>query len=287
MSSIARLSPAKINLTLRVGPRRSDGFHEVESLVARIDLCDTVSVAAREDARLTLACDDPSVPSNEDNLALRAARGLAQAARVRRPAAHIALRKRIPAGAGLGGGSSNAATTLMLLNQLWKTRLPAAELMKIGARIGADVPLFFHSPLCVVRGRGEQVEDLQRTLIGYVALVLPPIHCPTRDVYAAWDRLDDRPARPSASDVLQRADSARTLMPHLFNDLEPAALNVRPELAPVATALQGFSEGAARLTGSGAAFFHLFDERADAESFAGRVRTELMLRAEVASIATE
>jgi 4-diphosphocytidyl-2-C-methyl-D-erythritol kinase len=286
MATISRQSPAKINLTLHVGPVWPDGFHEIESLVARVDLCDTVSVTPRDDTRLTLACDDPSVPSDETNLALRAARRLVEAVGVQNCAVQIRLEKRIPAGSGLGGGSSNAATVLMLLNELWGLSLPSVELARIGAQLGADVPLFFHTPLCVIRGRGEQVEDLPHALTGWVVLVLPAIHSPTRAVYAAWDGLAHRTVRPAASEIVQRAETAEQLMPHLFNDLEAGALTACAGLGEVAGALRRLSGGTARMTGSGAGFFRLFDERENADTFAGRVSDELNLRVEVVPIAT-
>lgn len=279
-------SPAKINLTLRVGDARPDGFHEIESLITRVGLYDTITVSARDDARFTLACDDPSVPSDETNLALRAARRLTAAAGRRDCGVHITLQKCIPAGAGLGGGSSNAATVLRLLNHSWKLGLPLAELETIGAEIGSDVPLFFHTPLCVVRGRGERVEDLPGSLGGWAVLILPEIHSPTPDVYAAWDRTPAHPARPSIDEILQHADQPETLMPHLFNDLEAPALAVSPALARVAAPLARLSGGNVRMTGSGSTFFRLFDERRHADTLSQRVRAELKLRTEVVSLQT-
>jgi 4-diphosphocytidyl-2-C-methyl-D-erythritol kinase len=272
MNRTSRRSPAKINLTLRVGPTRPDGFHEIESLVARVGLCDTVSATPRDDGQLSLACDDPRVPGDETNLALRAARRLHEATGVRDRGADIALEKRIPPGAGLGGGSSNAATVLMLLNDLWETGLPPAELAAIGAEIGSDVPLFFHSPLCIVRGRGELVEDVRRTLPGWVVLIMPKIHSVTRDVYAAWDQLKSRPRRPSPVEVLREAHSAAALMPHVFNDLEAAAFHVTPELAAVSEQLSLLADGPVRMTGSGSAFFRLFNSPNDAAVFADQAR---------------
>src|SRR5512135_1275781 len=119
MDTLSREAPAKINLTLRVVDARADGYHEIESLVAQIDLCDTVTVTSREDRRFMVECDDRTIPCDSSNLAWRAARALADAHGVRRGAL-ISLAKRIPTGAGLGGGSSDAAATLKLLNALWR-----------------------------------------------------------------------------------------------------------------------------------------------------------------------
>ena len=137
MDTLTRQSPAKINLTLRVVGKRDDGFHEIESLIARIDLCDTVHVSPRDDGRLTLECDEPSIPADESNLALKAAAILRDKAAAPQ-GAHMSLKKRIPAGAGLGGGSSNAAATLMLLNEFWNLGLPNSKLATIGTEIGSS-----------------------------------------------------------------------------------------------------------------------------------------------------
>ena len=286
MSRVSRESPAKINLTLHVGPLRPDGFHEIESLVARVRLCDKVSVSPRDDGRLTLSCSDPSISCDETNLALQAAQRLAEATNVRNRGAAITLEKQIPTGSGLGGGSSNAATVLTLLNQLWQTGLPAQELAKIGAEIGSDVPLFFRTPLCIVRGRGELVEDVRKTRPGWAVLILPAIHSTTRDVYAAWDRLGSHPGRPSPNDVLEHAASAERLMPVLFNDLQPAALAANPELTEVFNELVRLSDSPVRMTGSGSAFFHLFDARQHADAFAQHVRDKLNLAVRVAPLET-
>ena len=280
MPTLTRQSPAKINLTLRVGPLRPDGFHEIESLVARVGLCDTVSVTPRADGQLTLECDDPAIPCDETNLALRAARLLSDQTRVRN-GAHISLKKRIPAGSGLGGGSSNAATALMLLNDLWQLHLGRDELAAIGAKIGSDVPLFFHSPLCVVRGRGEQIEDVNRRFKGWVVLILPDLHVSTREVYASWDRAGPSPARPAMEHVLAAAGGTSTLGPLLFNDLEAAAFQVSPELAELATRLRRDRHEPVHMTGSGSAFFQLFEEAGPAREAAGRIARAFGLRVEV------
>ena len=307
MKSISRPSPAKINLTLKVGPTREDGFHEVESLVVRVGLCDTVTVTPRNDGQLTLSCDDPSIPCDGANLALQAARLLAETVGTQKRGVHIELAKRIPAGAGLGGGSSNAATTLMLLNKLWESGLSGAELAEIGARIGSDLPLFFHTPLCVMRGRGELVEDVQYNLDGWVVLVLPDIHVSTPEVYAAWDRLEARtypktgfsparcpchngfgigssPTRPATETILQKTDSITALMPLLFNDLQPAALAINPDLARVAEELDRVATDRFLMTGSGAAFFGLFEQREAAEKMTERIRQATGLRTAVAAL---
>lgn len=293
MEQRSGFAPAKINLTLGVGARRSDGYHEIESLTARVTLRDRLAVAPRADGLLRLTCDDPEIPADETNLALRAARLLAARVAERGTAAagvclgaDINLEKRIPAGGGLGGGSSDAATTLKLLNDLWKAGLRRQELAELGAALGSDVPLFFHTPVCVLRGRGEIVQDLDVRLDGAILLVLPNIHSSTPAVYRAFDELTanarsehDRgfsggcgSGRPSLERVLKAAESCEQLMPLLFNDLEEPAFRVSPALRLAASALVDSIGGTWRLTGSGSAFFRLFDGETKAEACAERVR---------------
>ena len=135
-----------------------------------------------------------------------------------------------------------------------------------------------------MRGRGERVEDLSRCLTGWVVLVLPAIHLPTRDVYAAWDRLTPHAPRPSIESILEPARGAEALMPHLFNDLEPAAQAVRPVLGEVIEQVGRVSGSMVRMTGSGCGLFRLFDEREGADEFAQRVRDRLEVRTEVVSL---
>jgi 4-diphosphocytidyl-2-C-methyl-D-erythritol kinase len=283
MDALTRPSPAKLNLTLRVAGLRPDGFHELESLVAQINLCDTVSVAAHEDGCYALGCDDPTLPRDGSNLVLRAAKALNEAAGTNH-GARIELRKRIPAGAGLGGGSSNAATTLMLLNKLWKAGLAKPDLIRLGAALGSDVPLFCGTPLCVIRGRGEQVEDRGAPPALWAALVLPALRCSTAAVYAAWDQSPQHPSRPSVAEVLAARGCARDLMELLFNDLELAAFRAVPELAELAERIAAAGGQSVRLTGSGAALFRLFDDARAAARFALAVGSALGVRVDVVAL---
>jgi 4-diphosphocytidyl-2-C-methyl-D-erythritol kinase len=286
VKTLSAQSPAKINLTLRVVGKRADEFHEIESLVVRVELCDTISVTRHENGCFSLDCDDRTLPGDGSNLVLRAARTLAEAAGVNR-GADIVLRKRIPAGAGLGGGSSNAATTLMLLNEAWGLGLPAAELERIGAELGSDVPP------CVIRGRGELVEDVPTPLRGWATLILPGLHCSTAAVYAAYgepQRRQERGGRRRRELDLSRlvaegAGAAARLMDRLFNDLEIPAFEVVPELRRLAERAAEIAGGPVRMTGSGAALFRLFDEEAEARQFALAAAGALSVRTEVVRLA--
>jgi 4-diphosphocytidyl-2-C-methyl-D-erythritol kinase len=283
MTAHTARSPAKINLTLRVCGTRPDGFHELESLVALLSLHDLVRVTPRNDGVITLACDDPTIPTDESNLALRAARALADAAGVE-TGVDIALAKRIPAGAGLGGGSSNAATTLTLLNDVWRCGLDRAALAEIGADLGSDVPLFLHGPVCVMRGRGEQLEPVERPLDAWVVLILPELHCSTPAVYRAWDALPEHPPRPKLDRILAGLDTPREVMYALFNDLERAAFAVNPELAELAARASEAIGRPIRLTGSGAALFTLCDTAPSAAGLALELGQTLQTRCDVVSV---
>ena len=154
-------APAKINLSLKILGRRDDGFHEIETLIARISLCDEINID-KDHAKegIEFRCDDPSVPQGDDNLAVRAAKTFLERAKLKSGVA-IELKKKIPHGAGLGGGSSDAATTLLALNELFKTNLPREALAKMGETIGSDVPFFIFQSAAICRGRGELVTPIQ------------------------------------------------------------------------------------------------------------------------------
>lgn len=299
MDTVRANSPAKINLTLAVGPLREDGFHAIDSIVARIDLADEITITPIAEPRWTLTCDDLSIPTDESNLILQAVRALVDRVPglppTHMPGLDIALAKRIPAGAGLGGGSSNAATTLMLLNQLWRLDLSSERLAEIGAEIGSDVPLFFASPLCRMTGRGEKVESIDAVLSAWVTLILPGIHCATGRVYRAFDERNPSPTLKSNDDVVallrgvggaNLADSGgaaprmaatgalELLDAALFNDLRKPAEAAYPELEILRASLTGALRCDVHLTGSGSTLFTLHATRADADQVADLVQSQ-------------
>jgi 4-diphosphocytidyl-2-C-methyl-D-erythritol kinase len=261
MKTLTASAPAKLNLTLRVGPLRGDGFHPLESLVTWIDFADQITFSLRDDDQIVIESDQPGIPTDDSNLVHRAARLLANAAG-RSPGISIKLIKRIPPGMGLGGGSSNAATSLRGLNQLWETGQSTGRLCELAAEIGSDVPLFLHSPLSTMRGRGEIVEPVSQQLQAWVLLILPKLHCSTPAVYRAFDQLGDPPEHPALDAILGDL-SADALMPLLFNDLEEPAFVVEPRLRELVSKVNERLGSPVRVTGSGAGCFRLY---ADAES---------------------
>ena len=273
-SSIERLSleaPAKVNLTLRVLGSRNDGYHDLESVVVAVDLLDTLELEAAPD--LTLACEGAAVPAGEENLVMKAARRLAAKSGCRK-GAHLRLKKRIPAGRGFGGGSSDAAAALIGLNTLWRTGLTRRDLAAVGATVGSDVPVFFGAPVSVVRGRGENVEPVEAAPAWCMVLAWPDFGLPTAEVYAAHDRLA-RPAAPppAATQILGHLLlPARDVRALLVNDLEPAANVVRGARMDVRAILEKAGAVAVGMTGSGSAYFALADTEAEARRLVEKVR---------------
>jgi 4-diphosphocytidyl-2-C-methyl-D-erythritol kinase len=264
-------APAKVNLTLRVVGRRPDGYHDLESVVAGVALCDRLRFEAGEG--LFLTCDDPAIPSGDDNLVLKAARLLREFCGVDQ-GARIYLRKHVPAGRGFGGGSSDAAAALAGLNALWQCGKSSAELACLGARLGSDVPLFFTSPVVVMRGRGERVEPVAARPHWYAALVWPAFGNPTADVYAAYDRQPmSADGRPGATEILKFMEGpACEAAPFLVNDLEPAARSLRSDGLSVRTLLERAGAAAVGMTGSGSAYFALTDTLAEARRLVDAAR---------------
>lgn len=261
-------APAKINLTLAVKGRRNDGYHELESWVVCIDWADELCIEPAESFALKIE-NAPQIPDDERNLVYCAAHLLAERSG-RRPDINIRLVKRIPVGAGLGGGSADAAACLVALNRLWRLNRSQAELAELAAEVGSDVPLFIYGGQLVMRGRGECVERLDRRVAGWVALICPRLSASTSEVYAAHalagqDRVESKPWTTT-----DRTNDR--LMALLFNDLEAAAFVVEPALKTLHARIDGLGGRPVRVTGSGSAMFTLFDEETAADAWAARVR---------------
>lgn len=231
---------AKVNLTLRVLSRRPDGFHELDSLVQSVSLHDELTVEPADG--LTLQCDRAEL-ENEENLAWRAAALLQRRAGGR--GARLALRKRIPVAAGLGGGSADAAAVLRALAALWGLGLPPTELLRLAATLGSDVPFFLVGGLVRLRGRGERLEPLPDRPQQHLVLLEGPRPLATADVFREADRLGS--AGPGS------------------NDLEAAALSLCPELEGYRDALRRAGARDVRLTGSGPTLFTLCANAGEAD----------------------
>jgi len=208
---IELLAPAKINLTLRVLGKRPDGFHELESLVSPISLFDRITLGHSETPGIAFTCDDPTLPTGDDNLAVRAARLFCESCGFQ-PNISIDLAKQIPHGAGLGGGSSDAASVLLGLNELFETALPIPALAAMAADLGSDAPLFVYQSPATIRGRGEQVEPRSPLPELPLLLIKPPFGVPTPWAYQHWANSREIPGISYGEQALPSGT--------LINDLE-------------------------------------------------------------------
>jgi 4-diphosphocytidyl-2-C-methyl-D-erythritol kinase len=250
-------APAKLNLMLHVVGRRADGYHELQTVFQLIDLCDRLEIGVRDDGVITRPDGPPGVPEESD-LTVRAARALKQA--TGSPAgAEIRIHKRIPMGGGLGGGSSDAATVLVALNQMWKTGLHAAEIATIGARLGADVPVFVAGRSAWAEGIGERLEPVSLGAGSWYVVVFPAVAVPTAAVFQAPELTRNSP--PTTMRGFLETGGR--------NDCEPV---VRARFPAVGEALDWLGRHApARLTGTGSCVFAKFSRPEDAERVAARV----------------
>lgn len=373
------LCPAKINLHLRVGRLRADGFHPLLTWMTTVGFFDTLTVEpglpsleglagsfdgpppGRERAGaariLLLSSDLPGLPVDESNLVMRAAEafaaaiggdgagdvtranagpsGLAEWAGAKsgskllpQPAAgalrqydrsaataaspkgfagegagpvgaagrsarndgavarvmpaSAVLEKRIPLGAGLGGGSSDAARMLMALDRLWQTHVSPSRLAEVAGRLGSDVPFFLHGPSSVCTGRGEIIRPIARPRARWAVLVLPDIHMPTATVYRRFDELslgfDDAIAHEPDWEKWTAAN-AKELLPGLVNDLERPAFEIRPDLGTLRAGIEAKFMRPVRMSGSGSSLFTLFDDADEAASAAAKIAAHFSVRA--------
>lgn len=259
-------SPAKINLSLRVLGKRDDGFHEVHTRMCKLDLCDLIEIEPLADgAATTLTASDPSIPTDESNLALRALRAFEERTGIRR-SWRIHLEKHIPSGAGLGGGSSNAAITLKALNQICGEPLSHSDLLALAAGIGSDVPFFLlGSGTADATGRGEAVAPVDFPWRLPVVLIKPPFPIPTPWAYKNW----------ATSKPLSGMLYAPQLCPWgaMVNDLERPVFE-KYLLLPVLKSrlLEHADTQAALMSGSGSTMFAITRTSVSAEELATAAR---------------
>jgi len=244
-------APAKLNLMLRIVGQRPDGYHELQTVFQFIDHQDELRFELRNDGEIRLRSPTPGVPPQQD-LCVRAARALQQATGCRQ-GADITLTKRLPMGGGLGGGSSDAATTLVALDRLWKTGVDSRRLQAIGLTLGADVPIFIHGHAAWAEGVGETFEELDPPTDWYLILV-PDCHVSTAEIFAQPDLTRSSP-RIKIRDFLG-GDSR--------NDCLPVVRRRHPRVAAALDWLNRFAEP--RLTGTGACVFAAFADEQQARA---------------------
>lgn len=255
---VKALSPAKINLILKIGSKRKDGYHNLATLFQMIDLCDVMTFKTEPSGKIRVICSDKSIPQYK-NLAYLAARSLW---REGSPGVTITIEKRIPSGAGFGGGSSNAATTLSVLNRLWKRSLSNSALRRIGAKLGADVPFFLFAPTAWATGVGEKLSRVPSMGRQHLLLVKPRLKVSTSHVYKLFDRqltnrhrLDKIRARP------RRVYLLNEMVGMLENDLGPVVERQHPVIGIIKRRILAMGSMGAMVSGSGSAVFGLFKNK--------------------------
>ena len=244
-------APAKLNLMLRIVGRRPDGYHELQTVFQLLDYQDLLYFSLRPDGRIIIDSSLEGI-SQEQNLIHRAARALQAFTRTEQ-GAEITLIKHIPMGGGLGGGSSDAATTLLALNQLWNTGLTAAQLADLGISLGADVPIFLYGHSAWAEGVGERLQALDLPESWYLVLT-PDCHISTAEIFASPDLTRNSP-RITIRDFLQGETS---------NDCQALVRRSHPEVAEALDWLVNHSD--ARMTGTGACVFAAFPNAASADA---------------------
>ena len=262
---------AKINLDLRLGKRRPDGYHPIDTLMIRVDVFDTLEGEVTQDGKISLdILGDDKLAAGPDNLVIRAAHAI-QCLAPRGLGAFMKLKKVIPQGAGMGGGSSDAAATLLLLSELWKVRINANELTKIAATLGSDVPFFLQPHAARGTGRGEILEPIPLRNLPWALLIHPGFGSPTAAAYSTYAK-NPCPGAKGPVLTLERNDGT-TLEVIPQNDLEPPVEERFPWIASCRQWMES-QPGviAARMSGSGSTVFGLFKDDLSAQCAAKNAR---------------
>jgi 4-diphosphocytidyl-2-C-methyl-D-erythritol kinase len=259
-------APAKINLSLTILGRRNDGFHELDTLIAPISLYDEIRIDnGRSGKGIEFCCDDPSVPQGDENLAVRAAKAFFETTKIE-PAISIELKKKIPHGAGLGGGSSDAASVLLALNEFFDAKLSREQLVEMAEPIGSDVPFFLFQSAALCKGHGEMVMPVKLQREFSILLLKPAFAVSAAWAYSRWQ--DSREIPGVRYEAQKFADQT------FVNDLERPVFEKFVFLAQLKTWLLSQSEiGAALMSGSGSTMFAVM--QADADSVAKHAKTAL------------
>ena len=253
-------TPAKINLGLHIHGKREDGFHELETIFQMVSLYDDVELELLSSG-IKLECDTPGVPTDDTNLVCKAALLLRQSYQVEGKGVSIRLKKKIPFGAGLGGGSGNAAGVLMGLNRLWDLNIEREKLLALAAELGSDVPFFLTSPCALGMGRGEQLKVLKPCAKFQVLLVFPGFPVATSWVYQNLKlKLTKRENNISILRKNLSLSDITSLGSRLYNDLEPVVIQRFPEVQVVKDELVARGALGVLLSGSGSTVFGIFDD---------------------------
>lgn len=271
-----RLSPAKVNLVLHVLRKREDGYHDIASLMQKISLSDEMTFSLGGD-RIIVSCPGSGLPENENNIVYKAAEALFSSTGYRSGGVEITITKRIPVAAGLGGGSSNAATSLVTLNEMIGAGLTDDELMDIGARIGADVPFFIQpGGACWAFGIGEKLQSLEDLPAMWFVLVNPRFEVSTKKVY---ESLKMGLTNEVIKYNIPRLRKVPQVVRALSNDLENVTVNLHPVIAEIKDILVTYGALGSLMSGSGPTVFGIFHNEENA-----RKAKETLSREAVSSV---
>ena len=273
-------TPAKINFGLSIGPKRKDGYHPISTLFIPITLYDTIELTVTSEPGITLSCFNPDVPNNSSNLCWKAAKLLLDQSE-QLSGIHINLGKKIPVGAGLGGGSSDAAAVIKGLSQLIPGQFTQYQLTELAVKLGADIPFFLKNTPCSATGIGEILAPMMFPWKCKILLVIPPFLISTADAYNALDK-----GRTDQSSLIDYAQELRSLQnlndaQNTFcNDFETILCSHYPELSIIKNSLLELDANYAALTGSGSAIYGMFTKAHAAQEAAKKLstsyRTELV-----------
>ncbi|EGQ0360432.1 TPA: 4-(cytidine 5'-diphospho)-2-C-methyl-D-erythritol kinase [Staphylococcus pseudintermedius] len=247
---IYETAPAKINLTLDTLYKRDDGYHEVEMIMTTIDLSDRLSFEKRNDSRIVLKVDETFIPSDDRNLAYRAALLMKETYQIKQGVT-ITLEKNIPVAAGLAGGSSDAAATMRGMNRLFELNRSLDELSELSAAIGSDVPFCVYGTTALCKGRGEILEILPKTPSAWVIVAKPQAGLSTPEIYGGLDLSQPFPVHTDQCLKAIEENDYDALCKSLSNRLEPVSMQLQPEIAKIKTNMLNNGADGALMSGSG------------------------------------
>lgn len=270
--SITLHSYAKINLGLRILRKRPDGYHDIETIFYEVHPFDVLTLT--EHATIEFHTDHPSLSSDDSNLCIRAARLLQQKFDIQK-GVHIELKKTIPLGAGLGGGSSNAAATLVGLNKLWNLHCSSQQLEHLAAQLGSDVPFFIRGGCALATGRGERLSHVHVTVPYWILVATPPVHVSTAWAYTALNFLDSREPHYAhvVSELLSNNLDALLTM---TNDFEPIVFDHFPAIRKLKEFFTVQGALFTLMSGSGSSVFGFFPDRETAERVQSNLPTNVV-----------
>ena len=268
MSFLRIFSPSKVNLFLKVLFRRPDGYHELQSVIQPVSVFDELTLFVERGEGITLSGSGRNMPSDSENLAVSACSLYIEAASLKTKIS-ISIKKNIPLGSGLGGGSANAAAVLVGLNRIFG-KFADRDLFRMAASLGADVSFFIRSTTSLVEGVGERVTPLLDFPLFHYVIVFPKINVSTADVYRKWKPLGNPPSEVNPGEIIEKF--RRGEFP-LLNDLEDTVCGIFPEVLSVKETLCSLGARAVLLSGSGSCVFSVFKDTKEAERIYEYLRT--------------